>query len=803
MAEYTSLKQSNTGWNLTWSALGRYPMVAKRRFPTLADAQAFVDDVTPGASATEGLIVTVLNDSNTKNNGVWYVKSVANNDAAYGQISAKGELIKVGGTETETAKNYSAAVELSKTLTVGQLIKVSEEETITTGEGESAVSNTFKAGFYIVEGSGVISALDTSTGAADEIGALKSRVTALETDRVKVSDFNTYTAGVTTALSGKASASDFASHATAGVDSADKALHVTLEDKTKWNNAETNAKQFASDEIAKLSTIYDAHGAAGKALEDANKYTDEEVAKAKSHADQAELDAVATANAYTDGKDSAMNTRVAALESVKDDYKAYADQAELDAVATANAHADGLNTAMDTRVAALESVKDDYKAYADQVELDAVATANAYTDGKDSAMNTRVAALESVKDDYKAYTDQAEADANSYADGLNTAMDTRVKSLEDHKDDYKTYADQAEADANSYADGLNTAMDTRVKSLESIDHDKLAADAAASAVAIVLDGAPAKFDTLKEIAEWIAEADTAEDAASLVTRVSALEAIDHNAYVAADEANLAAAKKYTDEEIVKAKAYADQAEADAIAAAKSETETQVNALANGTVKANTDAIAIINGNTEGSIAKAKADAIAAAKSETETQVSTLANGTVKANTDAIAIINGNAEGSIAKAKADAIAAAEAKIAELNVANTYETKTDASAKLEAAKAYTDEREVEINKNISAAESAAKAYTDEVVGVYSSEGVEASGLRKEIEDNEKVTAAALTELDGRVADLEAQDVYVANDVTNAINAAQAAAEAYAETYTNALFDSIKFANEDDIDGLFAVK
>ena len=303
-------------------------------------------------------------------------------------------------------------------------------------------------------------------------------------------------------------------------------------------------------------------------------------------------------------------------------------------------------------------------------------------------------------------------------------------------------------------------MNTRVAALEAIDHDKLASDAAASAVATVLDGAPAKFDTLKEIAEWIAESDTAEDAASLVTRVSALEAIDHNAYVAADEANLAAAKAYTDAEIVKAKAYADQAEVDAIAAAKTETESQVSALANGAVKANADAIAIIN------------------------------------STDA------SVEGSIAKAKADAIAAALAKIAELDVANTYETKSDAAAKLEAAKKYTDDREVEINKTVVAAEAAAKAYTDEVAGVYSSEGVEASGLRKEIEDNEKVTAAALTELDGRVANLEAQDVYVAKDVADAIDTAQAAAEAFATTYTNALFDSIKFASEDDIDGLFAV-
>ena len=83
---------------------------------------------------------------------------------------------------------------------------------------------------------------------------------------------------------------------------------------------------------------------------------------------------------------------------------------------------------------------------------------------------------------------------------------------------------------------LTKGLVSRVADLEAIDHDKLAADASAAAVATVLDGAPEKFDTLKEIAAWIADADTAEDAASLVTRVSALEGIDHEAYVGADAA---------------------------------------------------------------------------------------------------------------------------------------------------------------------------------------------------------------------------------------------------------------------------
>lgn len=200
MGAITTLKQNNKPWTLTWKASGRYPIVADRIFATLADAQAYVDDVTATASATSGLILSVISDDIAKNNGVYYVKSVANTDPKYGDIADKGILVKVGGSETETAESYSKAVELSSTLVMGQLIKVTGTETV----GD----NTYKAGFYIVETPGTISALDTSTGASDEIGALIGRVAALEGNRVLTSDFETYKDEVSGALAEKATAED-------------------------------------------------------------------------------------------------------------------------------------------------------------------------------------------------------------------------------------------------------------------------------------------------------------------------------------------------------------------------------------------------------------------------------------------------------------------------------------------------------------------------------------------------------------------------------------------------------------------
>lgn len=99
--------------------------------------------------------------------------------------------------------------------------------------------------------------------------------------------------------------------------------------------------------------------------------------------------------------------------------------------------------------------------------------------------------------------------------------------------------------------------------------------------------------------------------------------------------------------------------------------------------------------------------------------------------------------------------------------------------------------------------AKAYTNTVVGTYTSEGVEASGLRKEIEDNEKVTAEALTDLDTRVATLEGQDVYVKADVDAAIADAKKAgtdAAAALDTYNGEMITALEGkADKSVVDGL----
>lgn len=169
--ELKTSKQNNTTWPSTFKASNRFPIVANRVFATLEKAQQYVDDTAADASAYVGIVLAVVQDEIVKNNGVYYVSSVAMNEGE------KGTLVKVGGTETETAEDYSEAVKLSKTLTVGQLIKVEKEYKENEGQENETI---YQKGFYIVEGSGIISALSTSTGADDEIGALKSRVDSIE-----------------------------------------------------------------------------------------------------------------------------------------------------------------------------------------------------------------------------------------------------------------------------------------------------------------------------------------------------------------------------------------------------------------------------------------------------------------------------------------------------------------------------------------------------------------------------------------------------------------------------------------------
>lgn len=278
----------------------------------------------------------------------------------------------------------------------------------------------------------------------------------------------------------------------------------------------------------------------------------------------------------------------------------------------------------------------------------------------DTALNTKANASD-------VYT---KTETENYVSGKISEEVTRANNAYDAKGD----AAQALVDAKAYVDGkvdgkfdaagtaagLDAAMDARVKVLEAIDHTKLATDASAAAVATILDGAPEKFDTLKEVAEWISNSESADSAADLVTRVAALESINHDAYIAADEANLAAAKKYTDDTITGlnlANTYDAKGAADtALNSAKSYADSLVK-------NANGENLY----DTKGSAATAESNAKAYAKEYADGLAS-----------------NYDASGAAANALTEAKSYTDTEIGKLN----FDEAGSADAALEAAKKYTD-------------------------------------------------------------------------------------------------------------------
>jgi hypothetical protein len=81
MANYTEQdgyvfnSQSNIGWGLTLKMTDKAPAVAKRIFDSYEHALYYVNDVND--TAIEGLLLSVISDSDETKNGAYFVKQVA------------------------------------------------------------------------------------------------------------------------------------------------------------------------------------------------------------------------------------------------------------------------------------------------------------------------------------------------------------------------------------------------------------------------------------------------------------------------------------------------------------------------------------------------------------------------------------------------------------------------------------------------------------------------------------------------------------------------------------------------------
>ena len=192
-------------WGNSFQRQFDFPLDRSSLHSSYEDAVAYAkgdgsDSRNLGEQAYIGQTITVWGLNEKGKEGVWVYSLVPSAEGS-GYLA---DLKPVGSTTTETADTYSAAVTLSEGLVVGQLILVATEETVE--------EQTYKAGFYIVNAPGSISALDTSTGASDEIGALTNRVAVLEGNRVLNTTFETYQGQVTSALDTKLSNDAFGTY---------------------------------------------------------------------------------------------------------------------------------------------------------------------------------------------------------------------------------------------------------------------------------------------------------------------------------------------------------------------------------------------------------------------------------------------------------------------------------------------------------------------------------------------------------------------------------------------------------------
>lgn len=150
-----------------------------------------------------------------------------------------------------------------------------------------------------------------------------------------------------------------------------------------------------------------------------------------------------------EGVDTALTGRIAALEgkfgegdNTVEQLIATAKQEAIDAAAldaaskagaaetAAKGHADSLNTAMNTRVEALEAIDHEHT---NKAELDLIVAGDKAKWDAAAAIaheHANSAVLEGITAGKVAAWDAAEGNAKTYADGLNTAMDTRVVALE-------------------------------------------------------------------------------------------------------------------------------------------------------------------------------------------------------------------------------------------------------------------------------------------------------------------------------------------------------------------------------------
>ena len=214
--------------------------------------------------------------------------------------------------------------------------------------------------------------------------------------------------------------------------------------------------------VGTLVDIYKAKASAAQvqvAIDSATREISASIVAGSVTATELAADAVVTAKiAYGNVTKAKLSTDVQASLNKADAAAQDATDKAAQALADAKEHANGLNTAMNTRVEALEAIDHDHSNKAkldsyDKTQAELLAAANAYADSKVAGVDlTGIATNAGDIDKLEASLAEGGATANAIAE-----------------------AKKAGTDAKDHADGLNTAMNTRVEALEAVTHTEITA----------------------------------------------------------------------------------------------------------------------------------------------------------------------------------------------------------------------------------------------------------------------------------------------------------------------------------------
>ena len=274
---------------------------------------------------------------------------------------------------------------------------------------------------------------------------------------------------------------------------------------------------------------------------ESTKYTDDQYAVATGYTNQRYNEATGYTDARVNDVTSSVNgltdTLNTAVESMNSTLNAAVDGMN----ATVNSAVEGFNTLLTESINGVNNSLD--------AEIANRENADNVLDGKISDNKTAISSLQSGHVAFSgsiiSYVDNkvngkfdeigaaasAETKAKEYADNLNAAMSERVNALEG---DSHTHTNKVELD--KIAEGDKAKWDDAVSRLDDF---------------LVGNGVDEVIDTLQDIKDWMkgegvvatelteaiaAEAKLREDAdTALGTRITALEGINHNAYIAADD----------------------------------------------------------------------------------------------------------------------------------------------------------------------------------------------------------------------------------------------------------------------------